>query len=138
MLTWTDITHAVTTRWTVARREPTRLILLVPLDGRRQKVVLESLDPVGMLAIHAEVCSASRLHADEALRYNARSRLGALAVERGAYVLRQLLSLVTLTVDELDRAIRGGAVEGARQARTLVMPSLGVEVYRHVFAHMAE
>ena len=140
MPSWTEISTAVAERWRVANRSATALLLIVDIDGQRQKLLVElgTTRAGPALIVVAEVASARHYPSDQALEYNATAEHGALAFARGMLVLRQLLPLDALTVEDAQRAIDATSVEARRLHRLIVRPSEQNEVSRVTFEHLAD
>jgi hypothetical protein len=140
MLTWTEIQSLVRDRWPVAKSSASALLIVLEIDGHKQKVLVEPATSRNRPAVSvmAEVGSGRMFPPEKALEYNATAELGALALVRGMMALRQLLPLDPLTPDDVDGAIRAGAVEAVRLHNLVSRPALHSEMSRVTFAHMAD
>lgn len=138
-MTWVDLKTALLARWPVARQSDTAVLLVLDIDGRRQNVLVEAASSDGPAAVIvvAEIGSGRLFPPDKALEYNARAAHGALALAGGLLVIRQLLPLGGLVLDELERVIRSACVEATR-LRGLVIRSAMHHEEHVAFAHLAD
>jgi hypothetical protein len=138
-MTWGNIQTALRARWPVARQSDTALLLVLDVDGQRQNVIVEIASPGGPPAVIvvAEIAGGRLFPPEKALEYNACAAHGALALAGGLLVIRQLVPLAGLVLDELERAIRSACVEATR-LRGLVTRSAMHHEERVAFAHLAD
>jgi hypothetical protein len=140
MITWSEIRAHVHACWPVGRSDEETILLVLDIDGRRQKIFLqrtrERARPA--LVVSAPVCSLRYLDPMEALEINATVEHGALAVWQGAYALRQLLPLDRQTAEDVDGAIRAGAIEAVHIARRVARPMISLEIAHAMFAYLTD
>jgi hypothetical protein len=140
MMNWAEIQTLVRERWPIAKSSPSALLLVLDLDGHKQKVLVEPTANRARpaLIVVGEIGSSRIFPPEKALEYNATAEHGALAIARGMMTLRQLIPLDTLTPDDVDGAIRAGALEATRLHRLVARPAVQTEVSRVTFAYMAD
>jgi len=106
-MTWTETQNRLRKRWTIEREEETWSGVVVEFDDGRQRVVVKPTEGLAreLVIVAAQVCALGAAEPTTALRYNSIAPRGALALEQGAYVLRDLVSHddVETAVEELAR-----------------------------------
>lgn len=111
---WDDIRQRLRGRWTVEHDDPAWCGVVIDLEHGRQKVVVKPT--VGLardqVIVAAQVCALGAAEPTTALRYNAVAPRGAIALEQGAYVLRELVEY-----DDVELAVDVLATEAMRLRR---------------------
>lgn len=110
---WMQICDDLRARWPGIREEGTWCALVLALDGELQRLVVQPVADAG-LVIAAHVCALEHVPALDALAYNARAPRGHLAIDHGAYVLRERRALA---LAGLDGALVTLGTEAARLRR---------------------
>lgn len=139
MTTWAQMQSLLCGHWPVAKKSDTALLLLLDIEGHRQKILVEeSSGSRPAVVVVAEIASGKLFPPEKALDYNATAEHGALALARGMLVIRQLLPMEGLTLDHVEGAIRAACVEATRIRGLVARPAMHVEVSRVTFAHMVD
>jgi hypothetical protein len=106
-MSWTETRNRLRKRWKVEREEETWSGVVVEFDDGRQRVVVKPTEGLARerVIVAAQVCALGDAEPTTALRYNSIAVRGALALEQGAYILRDLVSHddVEAAVEELAR-----------------------------------
>ena len=113
MTAWDTIRAALAVHRTLTN-EDAWCGVIIEHDGEQQKVVLEPIPALRCLLLVAHVCKVPAIHPGDALRYNARSTRGHLAIERDGYILRDVRALA---LDGVEPAIEDLAREAIRLRR---------------------
>ena len=111
-MTWNEIRQHLRGRWNLATDEAEWCGLIV--DAQRVAIKPTVGLPRPGVIVAAQVCPDGRIDPRDALRYNGAARRGALMLEGPALVLRQLLPMDVVDVEELDATIEGLMEEATR------------------------
>ena len=120
MPTWIDVQTYLRGKYKIAAEDERYLELFWDLGTpeqpllQRTRVILRRAFDEPWLTIVGDVCAEAALEPREALRYNPKLSLGALALDGDGYVVRHAARLATLTWDDLDRALEYLALEASR------------------------
>ena len=125
-MTWAELSASLQARWSITSRRPDSLTAVVKLQGRSQKLVL--VKQGGTLTVLAEVCYKEQLAGHEALRYNATSAHGDLALVGGVYALRRQLALDRASLADVEESLGDSAVEATVLAQRVARPPLASAV----------
>lgn len=108
---WTETQTRLRKRWTVEREEATWSGVVVELEHGKQRVVVKPTEGLAreLVIVAAQVCGLGDAEPTTALRYNSICPRGALALEQGAYVLRDLVAH-----DDVEAAVEDLAREAQR------------------------
>lgn len=109
LATWAEVSAHLTATYPNARvREDGRVAVDVPLSQRSSQTVIiatHDLHGAAWLDVRAVIGSARYVSPVHALDDNMRASVGALGVEEGQLVLRQLLALEGVRICDLDETI---------------------------------